>query len=281
MYIETNEKIIKKKEYLGRNDLTEVIVPYGVEEIENWAFAQCKNLNRIAIPKTVKKMAKDIFLDSDNLTQIYFFDGKIADRENMFESFSVGKACIAGMTAIAFVLFDDNELKNIDSIGTKAWFDRWDKNCLSYINQEDGKDFSPFLSGGEEDYVDKENNYEYFCHKKRVKNVNIIFNRLIGNRYYPLEEENKNAFVKYLENHIYVDESQEKEYSGEACKILVETKYDANEVFEIYDENNLITDANIDMIIKNVPDENIELKALLLRKKNSEKKEDVWDRFSL
>ncbi len=281
MYIDTKGKIINKKEYLGRNDLTEVIIPSSVEIIENWAFAQCKNLVRVAFSDNVSYMGKDIFLDCTSLKQIYVYKVAENPEDKIFEEINEKEEFLSEMTAVAFTVFEAYELKNITEVGEKTWLNKWDEACARYIAMDDGCGFSPFLAGGEEDYIDKENNYEYYCHIKRLKKVKLILMRLLSEKHYHLEKMIKENFVRYLKEHIESSHDLGVTF-GEACEVLVETRYDIDKYYKIYEENNIISSENIEEIIKYTPDDNIELKALLLRfRNNNMTKQNIWNVFDI
>lgn len=280
MYIDTKEKIINKKEYLGRNDLIEVVIPSSVEMIENWAFAQCKNLSRVALSTNVSFMGKDIFMDCTSLKQIHVYKAGQPDEDRIFEVVDEKEESLSEMSAIAFTIFDEPELKNIAEVGEKSWLHKWDEACTNYVNREDGYGFSPFLAGGEEDYVDKENNYEYYCHIIRLKKIKLILMRMLSEKHYSLEEKTKESFVRYLKEHMESSNFSEVDF-GETCEVLIESRYETDKYYKIYEENKLINSDNIEEIIKYTPDDNIELKALLLRFRNNMPKQNIWNVFDI
>ena len=61
----------KAKNAFGSNkDITEVIVPEGVEYIGHMAFYGCENLVRVVLPKTLKKIDKNAFQNCYELKQL-------------------------------------------------------------------------------------------------------------------------------------------------------------------------------------------------------------------
>ena len=48
-----NDNEIPKKAVLGNRNVDMIIVPYGVKEIGDWAFAHCLMLKEIWLPDTV------------------------------------------------------------------------------------------------------------------------------------------------------------------------------------------------------------------------------------
>lgn len=273
MYLKAENNLINKKEYLGRTDITQIIVPSKVLNIENWAFAQCTNLREIAIPITLDIMGKDVFLDCNRLEYIFFYGAKLVDEEKFFDNVKEQDRFLARMTSIAFLKFDEVELRDIKSVGTREWIGKWDKTCLEYINQPHGLKFSPFLAGGEEDYIDKENNYEYYCHMKRLEKVGVILTRLLSADVFTLNKDIEDKYISFLKG-LMPD--------GESVQALVEAGDMANEFYKLYDRYEIINGDNIDIVLSATPEECVELKALLLRKKSECTKDDnVWDAFSL
>lgn len=58
--------------FAGNKTLKTVILPEGVEEIEDRAFERCENLENIVFPSTLKRIGDHAFQDCHSLTQITF-----------------------------------------------------------------------------------------------------------------------------------------------------------------------------------------------------------------
>ena len=276
MQLIVNGDTIEKKEYLGRGDLVKVELPPQVKTIENWAFAQCVNLREIAIPSGLEHLGKDVFQDCGRLERIIIYDCGDVDALDKNDD---RRQVLAGLTAAAFLTLDDIVLRQLSEVGTKEWLNNWDKACIEYIMKPDNAGFSPFLAGGEEDYVDKENNPEYYCHRIRRKKVDMVLMRLLAERYFSMDAEVRSEYVAYLSS---LTGGVEENSNCEALEALMECQNNVAECFKIYDTAELLDADVVDRLLDDTDDSNIELKALLLRKKGSMINEkDTWEAFEL
>ncbi|MBQ2712788.1 MAG: leucine-rich repeat domain-containing protein [Clostridia bacterium] len=55
---------------LSGASLTEVLLPHGLTEIEDWAFLGCESLTALALPDTLKAIGEAAFEDCDSLTEL-------------------------------------------------------------------------------------------------------------------------------------------------------------------------------------------------------------------
>ena len=51
----SKDSFITKKQFMSRKDLFEYVIPDGILEIGDWAFADCDNLQMLSFPISVKK----------------------------------------------------------------------------------------------------------------------------------------------------------------------------------------------------------------------------------
>ena len=56
--------------YLNGNLVTNLVIPYGVTSIGNYAFYGCSSLKSVTIPSTVTKIGKEAFVDT-SVTSVY------------------------------------------------------------------------------------------------------------------------------------------------------------------------------------------------------------------
>lgn len=70
----------------GCESLTTVIIPDGVEEIEDYTFASCKNLQSITIPKSVEKIGYSAFLGCESLQNVTIPNGVVEIGGGAFEN---------------------------------------------------------------------------------------------------------------------------------------------------------------------------------------------------
>lgn len=57
-----------------KNQVKEVVIEEGITSIGSYAFADCKNLEKITIPQSVKSIGNCAFLQCDNLKNVYIKD---------------------------------------------------------------------------------------------------------------------------------------------------------------------------------------------------------------
>lgn len=76
---------ILKRQYAGRDDLTEFVIPEGVAVIGEYAFADCKNLQKVTIPGSVEYIAAYAFSGCESLEEISIPDSvKGLDTDHTF-----------------------------------------------------------------------------------------------------------------------------------------------------------------------------------------------------
>lgn len=69
-YQSTPVTFIGKEAFAGNQIITKVILPEGLAELRDRAFADCPNLTEVQIPSTISRMGEDVFAGSDKVTLI-------------------------------------------------------------------------------------------------------------------------------------------------------------------------------------------------------------------
>lgn len=263
LYITEN---IQKKEYMGRTDVTELVLSPGVKEIGAWAFAYCTSLQAVAIPSALKEIGQDIFKDCSRLQYVTVYSGDAPD-------FSAPEALhtpLSRLTAIAFTVFAQPALCLPAEVGTAAWLTCWDEALLHYIRQADAKDFSPFLAGGEEDYTDALSNEEVYCRQVRLQKIRCVLARFLARDALPMTASHARQFREYLQN------------TPETLEALLHEEEHAYAYFQLYKELNLLPVDKLPNIISRLPDARVELKALFIQHlRQNRPAKDTWEQFSL
>jgi hypothetical protein len=52
---------VKNREYSGRNDFTEVVLPDSIQELGVRAFADCKALEKVSLPPGLRQIKRELF----------------------------------------------------------------------------------------------------------------------------------------------------------------------------------------------------------------------------
>ncbi len=63
---------VAREAFAGNTDVTDIILPSGIQKIGGAAFSGCTSLERISIPKAVKRIGADTFKDCISLRDIYY-----------------------------------------------------------------------------------------------------------------------------------------------------------------------------------------------------------------
>ena len=79
---------VKNREYSGRNDLTEVVLPGSIQELGVGAFADCRSLEKINLPSGLKQIKKELFSGCSSLREIEIPPGVEAINEWAFRGCS-------------------------------------------------------------------------------------------------------------------------------------------------------------------------------------------------
>lgn len=263
LYITEN---IHKKEYMGRTDITELVLAPGVNEIGAWAFAYCTNLQAVAMPGSLREIGQDIFKDCPRLQYITIYSGD-APTDAAPETLHTH---LSRLTAIAFTVFTQPALRLPNEVGTADWLTRWDEALLSYIRQADAADFSPFLAGGEEDYADALSSEELHCRQVRLQKIRCILARFLARDTVPMTAPFAGQLREYLQG------------TPETLEALLYEEEYTYAYFQLYKELNLIPADKLPDIIAIVPEARVELKALLIQLlRQDSPAANTWEQFSL
>ena len=251
-----DRNIIQKKQYINRTDLTEFIVPYGIEEIEEYAFAQCGSLLRIAIPDTAERIAANAFFECDSLDKVYVYHSE--GGVNIYSINDEKTEALATLTAIAFRELSEASLFDVRAFGNEEWIKIWDNAFMAYLLYPDDAGFMPFLAGGEEDYEEEQASRDSFAVKTRTKKAACLIDRLLAEEFFSLDDKLKMRYLNKLKSLCETG-------SKEALSALASRKDNLEKTVELFASNHLLTDATISELISALPSEAVELKGLLMR----------------
>jgi hypothetical protein len=227
---------------------SKIILPKSICEIGDWAFAGCKRLTELWLPASIEAYGRELLLKSDNLKKLVIYPIPCDDG-------------ISVLLALSITGMNQYELLKASHIGDGLWYETWDKACMTFLAESDEEGFSPILAGGEEDYISKENDVNYYCHMKRLQKVELCFERL---RYdTALAEETKEEYMKYLKEHNCMEEKGEETW----C-FLRKSEEAADIYYRIFAESGCITEENVDKLVRDLDETETELRAFILRYQN-------------
>jgi len=265
------EQMISRKQFFGQKGLVSYVVPEEVTEIGDWAFARCRDLRWIAIPKGLKRIGKEAFAECDSLLAVFFYEGKW--KEHGAETSGLKERMEAGLMAGAFRFFPD--VQRLVSVAGEMKTDEprlavWDELCMQFLKRLDEAGFVPFLAGGEEDYADDGERLLRYCEEVRTVKAKLVYQRLLADRLCAkeglgLDCDLKGFYQAFLRG------------NDRAFTVLVNLTEHFKEAVELYEEAGLLGQEDIGSLIARIPQDKVELRALLVQRQAG----DIWDEMRL
>lgn len=252
-------KAIGKKAFLGAGELKELVLPENIEVIQDWAFAACRKLETVTLPRREIKIGQGIFKDCDKLSRV------IRAGDETREDEEVSYLLAAAMNGLdAFYLFD------LQRAGSAEWLRQWDARLGATIAKEDAEGFSRLLLCGEEDYGSRDNDFDYYVETRRRFKVRLAMLRLMKPT--GLEPDFKEFLLNYLIGHTKGAASEE------TWRVVLDEHGDERAYYEFLLDNGCITKENIDAVLADMGGRHTEMKAFLINYANANfKKGDIFE----
>lgn len=276
-------RVLTKKTFLSRKHLRKVILPYTLEEIGDWAFTYCTNLESVWLPKKEMKLGNRIFMECPNIHRIYTYEPGVArddfgrkqhgnrTSEKQQESRKSEEDQWAALLAAATLMLDAEYLVNFTEAGSVEWIRKWDARMNGVLDMDDSEGYTRMILCGEEDYG---TNIDEFIKNKRKSKVRLALLRLMNP--IGLSPENEVKLKDYLISHTKGCASEE------SWEVLLKEFGHEQEYFQLFADIGGINEQNFDAILTDMSAEYAEMKAFLIRYK-AEKMEstDFFDSLSL
>lgn len=242
---------IQKKAFLSNKKIREIILPDSLSEIGDWAFTYCDQLRKVVFPRKEIIIGKSIFSGDKHLQSIGI-SGSKADLPQGIEY----------MLSSSVTAFGTYQLLNFREIGTLEWMKKWDDRLYMMMKQDDFDGYADLLICGEEDYEGKDYDEISYPSRKRKGKVRMAFFRLLHNDY--LSEEMRTFLQEYLKQH-----TKGMTYF-ESWSVLKTEKGEDIDCFRIFAEAGCIGENNIDVMINDLDEEHVQLRAALINYKNEQ-----------
>lgn len=243
---------IGKKTFLGKKSLKKVTIPKSVVKIEDWAFANCNQLEEVVLENENIIFGKGVFQGCKSLKKM------IVLKEHMQFS-KEEEEQIGALLAATVNLLDTPHLFRPDIAGEKEWLSQWDARMLNFIRKDDHSGFTVVVLCGEEDYGSEENSLSYFLKQKRKAKVRLAFLRLKNSM--GVTEKIKEELTAYLKAHTKGCETEE------TWEVVLEEHGNEKEYYEILMECDCITNDNFDGFLEDLHHNYPEMKAFLMKYK--------------
>lgn len=250
---------IGRKAFLGNRSLQHIILPETVEWIGDWAFCNCVQLRRIEFPCHPVRFGKGLFAKDAKLYEITL--GSNQERMQV-----PGR-----LLAVAATLLDAEYLLDMVQTECAEWYSRFDGRLLAFLAEPAENALKSLVYCAEEDMGAKQ---EACLAGQECRKAYLTLLRLA----YPehLEKETEEKLRAYLLD----QEGLQTGFAWEAVK-GAEAK-EQTLLCDIMLKLNGIREENISLVLEDLGDTCIELKAHLLKAWEQRKTQTpVWERFAL
>lgn len=290
--------IIGKKAFLAARELKELVLPECVAAIQDWAFASCRSLETITLPRKKIEIGQGILKDCARLRRIITVGMETgndsdtnsdsdantdseantdsdansdsdANPDSDVNADSDTAAAVSYLLAAVMNKLDAFYLFDPLAAGSEGWLEQWDARMLALIGQEDAEGFSKMLLCGEEDYGSRDNNLDYYVEQKRRFKVRLAMLRLMND--IGLKPSARDRLLAYLQAHSKGGSSEE------TWKVVLEENGDDRQYYQLLLDNGCITAKNIDAVLEDMGERHTEMKAFLMNYQSTRfKKEDAF-----
>lgn len=253
---------IGKKAFLGAS-FREVILPYTIKYIDDWAFAQCEQLCRLVIGQ----------YENSAYEQVHFGKGVFSDCRKL-EDICIGTTTDSTASKLmgavpcrlkAEYLFADKEM------GTSHWFSKWDASLSSLLDEDDMEGYTDIVLCGEEDI--QRSQPEYMSDKRKRKSALCLLRLLYDES---LSEAYRERYIDYLKKHCKGAETEE------AWEVILSDFGDCMKYYNLFAQIGCINEQNIDAMLLDMGQLHAEAKAYLIEyKRTNYGKADVFSAFEL
>lgn len=269
-------KALSKKAFLSRKNLKRVVLPEGLEEVGDWAFAYCTGLESIWMPKKNIKLGSGVFMECPGIRKIYVYETEKKERsltetDNNNGMERKGKEDQIAALLAAAVMMGAEYLLDIQEAGSEQWILKWDARMKAVMETEDEDGYTKMILCGEEDYGCS---LEEFVKNKKKNKVRLAMLRLLNPA--GLTEENEALWREYLLEHTKGCESEE------TWEVTLEEHGYEEEYFRLFADIGGMNEENFDRLLIDMGEDHAEMKAFFIGyKERNMGGRDFFDAFSL
>lgn len=233
-------KAIGKKAFWGNRHLRRIILPDTVETIGDWAFSGCCGLEKITLPRKELSLGRQVFYRSRQLYEISIIGNS--------------STCDKLLAAAATVLEAEYLLTPLQTESRK-WHHNLDARIMTVLREDEESALKNLVYCAEEDMGKKQ---EECLHELAKQKAAIALLRLSCPDM--IEADVKQSLIQYLAERTKgcMDES--------AWEAVKECGREKLRYCDILFEIGGIHEKNIDAALDDLQEDNVELKAYLLKK---------------
>lgn len=243
---------IGKKAFLGNQYLQHMIFPDTIESVGDWACSGCRSLQRVTMPKREIVFGRQVFQKTKNLYEISITGDS--------DSFS-------RLLAAAVTILEADYLLVPMQAGSAQWYHNLDARITAFLEESEESALKNLVYCAEEDMADKQ---ERCLRELAQTKAYLAFLRLI----YPerIEDAMQQRLTEYLRRRT---KGCKDESAWEVVKKERRSKLSyCDKLYEIGG----IREENVNAMLDDLGENNIELKAHLLKKWQDRKKAlPMWE----
>lgn len=247
---------VEKKAFWRNRNLQHVILPDTIEQVGEWAFSDCALLRKVTIPKREIIFGNHVFLRTDKLREI---------------SYAGSEPSVERLLAVAATALKAEYLLDPLQAGSGSWYHNLDARILTVINETEDSALKNLVYCAEEDMGAKQD----ACLKEQAyKKAEIAFLRLA----YPdkITDDTFKALADYLRQRTVGCEEQS------AWEVVKKNAQDQRAYCDILIKIDGIREDNFQAALETLGEDEIELKAYLLKKWQSRQQNmDSWGLLEL
>ena len=244
---------IDKKAFWGQRNLKRVILPESIQNLGDWAFASCRNLEEVEFLDEHVVLGKQVFQNCPKLRRIA--------RPGIHED-------VIWLLGAVPKYMPELYLMDMKDSERDSWLERWDAALVRRLAESDEEGFADQFMCGLENFGHQDNHM--YKEERRREKCELSYLRLLHP--YGLPEELRGKIQGYLLEHSKGGASEA------AWKVLLEnhgTDMDYVRLYRgLFDEAG--TAFHLDEHLKDIGEDFPELKAYLLR---GDKEESAGDGF--
>jgi hypothetical protein len=253
---------IGRKSVLGKKQLRRVVLPAGIREVGDWAFASCSNLKTVTMPAA--ELGKGAFLDCHKLEDLRLAGSESGDDEDT-----------AALLAYVARESDTGYLQDLKLAGSGDWLQKWDARLMKILREADQEGFSRQILCGEEDYgVTDITAYES---GRRVRKAELSMLRLLHDR--GLAEGIREQLTEYLLDHCRKDEGGK--YGDETWQMIRGLHGEDRDWYQHFVSLGCTERGDLDRMLSELGEDHPEMKSYLLGSRDRDRATGFFDNLAL
>ena len=251
---------LEKKAFLSSKGLKEISLPESLEEIGDWAFGYCSNLEKVWLPRKSLSFGRGVFKDCGRLSEICILGDESAEAEQ------TGR-----LLGVIPIKLEADYLFTPKEAGSELWLSRFDDKLREFLAVPDEDGYTKMVYCGEEDIV--ANMDLYLAERRRAKS-RLCFLRLMND--VGLSEDFRGELSAYLAAHTRGCDSEA------AWEVVFKEHGNEQSYYEAFTEAGCLTEENYDSILAQMGEQYPEMKGYLMRYKSQNMSgADFFDMLSL